>query len=916
MSSKKIIPLPPRRPQVDSPPKPAMPANQVTAIPVHVGDIVAPAVHAPLPAVPAAVLLARQRETAVLSTSSASSEDDDDDGDDDAPLHEAGSRPLPPPPQFDAFSVFLRRPSRQIISLLRAQQEARRTSKDLLCAALSALDAPQTAFGPDQITEALDWKEWRRGSHFDVDAPGQDELLQWELLAPALLMGASGDRQRRAEPFPHSRRDQAAAVLQRTLRGFVVRRLAYSYKWTRAKLRMSIASRSVGAVEDALAASRAIGAVFLRPPEHQLALVALDMIREEAALRPRLEELAAQSGEKDGQAVVRRFSSVVDRVLRCRSMDEHAFRDATAVKALRVFEGARARKSTFHMLRRAVGSRKPDELMRALHESEAMAKQYMGEWEPGFLAAERNAARALLVQMQHEEPALTRLRAALASGDAEEVKLAAVELDACAPHATAGASTLVALSATLRALDEAVAAAQAGKATWTACEVALGRARSEHARWAKEAGLPSLSQQQQQQQAADGRETAVDGVRARIEVVAEKLDRRAGVFDVLHDVALGVRQCDVDGLVRALARADALKLDRRAVHDEHLAALFADARACVERHAGVHAALVRALEGKDRAPAKLAEASALARALPVADGSVDDLLALRCEALCGEAKRLAHAIERAVEHVGTRDELVALMAEVRDTWGLGGMPEAGELRKVLELPEDKFIHEQLRALEKSGIADPARRAALLVRLRELFLKANSAKAFKPENFVDLRPPAEWAAAGRRRRLQFVGRKKGHDMLAWSAQPLVGRPLTKTARDVESVGKLSGEASQAIARCMGDWSDGQNPVDALHGVLVGAFQNKDARDEVYLMLIKQLSKNAGAASVRVGWLLMGIFLDSFAPSPAFDVHLEVFIRAEAPVDKKPALLAKLHSAVFATSRVTGVVSKADVVRLVG
>jgi hypothetical protein len=294
---------------------------------------------------------------------------------------------------------------------------------------------------------------------------------------------------------------------------------------------------------------------------------------------------------------------------------------------------------------------------------------------------------------------------------------------------------LLGLAHAVQSLNQTLELAEAKKLGWCSCEAALGKARAALATWLK----------------TSGDATAAEQVSQRLAGVGELLDRKAGVFDLIAELGSSVRAADVPALVGLLARAEKAKLDRRV----HVQDLLAQARDIVDRFAGIHAQLVGVLSGTERVPGKLWDAACAALRVPVLPDSVDQALAADCERLVREAKSLAGGIARALEDVPERDAMRALERRVCQEHGLGGMPELAEVRRLLGLSEEKYVHEMLRAATRSG--DAGRRVGLMIRLRELHLQTNG-KQFKPDTYPDLRDWKEWS--GGRRRFLLGGSSPG------------------------------------------------------------------------------------------------------------------------------------------------------------
>lgn len=71
-----------------------------------------------------------------------------------------------------------------------------------------------------------------------------------------------------------------------------------------------------------------------------------------------------------------------------------------------------------------------------------------------------------------------------------------------------------------------------------------------------------------------------------------------------------------------------------------------------------------------------------------------------------------------------------------------------------------------------------------------------------------------------------------------------------------------------------------------------------RDETYLLLMKQMTRNPDGACVNKLWDLMAMCLCYFPPNVDFENYLEVFLRQKAqPRDKWVGALNKVSSSLF-------------------
>lgn len=71
----------------------------------------------------------------------------------------------------------------------------------------------------------------------------------------------------------------------------------------------------------------------------------------------------------------------------------------------------------------------------------------------------------------------------------------------------------------------------------------------------------------------------------------------------------------------------------------------------------------------------------------------------------------------------------------------------------------------------------------------------------------------------------------------------------------------------------------------------ALEHNEMKDEIYLTVIKQITENPSESSAHKGFDLLGICLQSFAPSDLFVNYMEFFLREKAPPGSN--LVQQLH-----------------------
>jgi len=110
------------------------------------------------------------------------------------------------------------------------------------------------------------------------------------------------------------------------------------------------------------------------------------------------------------------------------------------------------------------------------------------------------------------------------------------------------------------------------------------------------------------------------------------------------------------------------------------------------------------------------------------------------------------------------------------------------------------------------------------------------------------------------------------LLVWS-KDAIKAPLMVLNKELQ---KESPKCFRLIQRIMGDRSPiGQS--EDIQSLLEKGIMNGQLRDEIYIQLCKQLTKNPNPNSLILGWQLMAVIVISFPPSKNFESYLIQFIR---------------------------------------
>jgi hypothetical protein len=197
-----------------------------------------------------------------------------------------------------------------------------------------------------------------------------------------------------------------------------------------------------------------------------------------------------------------------------------------------------------------------------------------------------------------------------------------------------------------------------------------------------------------------------------------------------------------------------------------------------------------------------------------------------------------------------------------------------EIEKFVGLGEDDLLKFQYRNAKKLGMSDRARQKE--TNIRENFLNTH-ADMFVYERFPRLRDPEEFAHAS----LQFWKREEmAASMLRWTKTVIntslttLEPPLPKTAIQIH----------RSILGWCGD-KNNPSPNSLAHEVVTKGIEVKELRDEIYALLMKQLSGNESPQSISQAWKLFALCLQFFPPSVDFANYLFIFFRKNAPANLK-------------------------------
>ena len=211
-----------------------------------------------------------------------------------------------------------------------------------------------------------------------------------------------------------------------------------------------------------------------------------------------------------------------------------------------------------------------------------------------------------------------------------------------------------------------------------------------------------------------------------------------------------------------------------------------------------------------------------------------------------------------------------------------------DIEDLLELPEDKFVRKQLKKANEIG--DKDRVINREIKLRDIFLNMyGSMFTFDSQTCAVLMNPKDWAS-----RKSVFSRNKGKlaiGMLEHSIEP-IHHPLTSKVID-PAMAKLAKKSFKNLLGYMGDRKYQYRDTLAIEILQCGMANDEHMREELYMQVMKQLTKNPEAASADKGWSLLAMMLTYFTPPSTIDNFVAFFINTNAPGDKKNRLKVALQ-----------------------
>ncbi len=215
-------------------------------------------------------------------------------------------------------------------------------------------------------------------------------------------------------------------------------------------------------------------------------------------------------------------------------------------------------------------------------------------------------------------------------------------------------------------------------------------------------------------------------------------------------------------------------------------------------------------------------------------------------------------------------------------------PSISEIRHKLALPEREFVQLQLDVARK--LNDPERAINREIKLKEMFLDANEGLFTLPQQ-PGLHSAEEWASLKPLRTFAFG--KKSKEELASTFLVHTTEPIHKSLMDIHG---LKGVAVKQFKNLLGYCGDRkyQYPDTLLREIAAAGIEGgDDLRGELYVQLMKQLTKNPGTESRQRYWEVFKLLLHCFPPPEGVQNTVHCFVRANAPEDTKEKLKMAVH-----------------------
>lgn len=163
-----------------------------------------------------------------------------------------------------------------------------------------------------------------------------------------------------------------------------------------------------------------------------------------------------------------------------------------------------------------------------------------------------------------------------------------------------------------------------------------------------------------------------------------------------------------------------------------------------------------------------------------------------------------------------------------------------------------------------------------------FESPDSGKKYDLSNFSKLKTPFDWAKASNLLGSIFVDESKRFlGFLKWTDVPIHRTLCQKTDKSKNEQLKNNFKNLMAF---MGDIKH-DHPEECGQSVVFFGIGNVEARDEIYVQILKQLRSNPNKESINKGILLLSYCLQAFSPQESWDFveyHIRNFCEHKIPL----------------------------------
>jgi len=194
-------------------------------------------------------------------------------------------------------------------------------------------------------------------------------------------------------------------------------------------------------------------------------------------------------------------------------------------------------------------------------------------------------------------------------------------------------------------------------------------------------------------------------------------------------------------------------------------------------------------------------------------------------------------------------------------------PQTQELERIANLEDEELFKLQEKGARAAGLND--RRIAKTNQLKEIFFNKFGSTIHWKE-CPHFRTPQDFAKG------EIFGKDKVKaGMLTWTK-----KPIANSLTQIEDKNLLK-EATRIFKNILGWAGDKQlsYPAVLAKETIEKGIQFEPLRDEIYVQIVKQLTVNNGAESVKKLWELMHLCLKHFTPTPLIENYLEAWIRTQ-------------------------------------